>query len=282
MKRFPLLAPTVACLLVMASCGDDDKASSISKPSSTLSVTCNAAPASGNAPLDVQFSASATGAKGAVTYAWSLGDGAAASGATVARRYEFGGTYETTVKATDTEGRTATCQKTVTVQSPIRIDYCNPHPAAGFKALEVEFITHVANNEGYLEYEWDFGNGVRSLERQPKYTYKQAGDYNIRLTVRSNTSSATCTNTARVFDDVSADNCFATPQDGAAPLTVQFGVSPSGGDGTYTYEWTFGDATSSDKRNPSHVYPTPGEYTAHVWVESFGMRDGCRRKIVVR
>ncbi|MEV0157319.1 ThuA domain-containing protein [Micromonospora sp. NPDC050686] len=60
-----------------------------------------------------------------------------------------------------------------------------------------------------------------------------------------------------------------TPTSGNAPLTVQFSsagsMDPDPGN-TLSYQWTFGDGTTSTAANPSHVYTTNGNYTAQLKV----------------
>ncbi|MEU7800886.1 ThuA domain-containing protein [Micromonospora arborensis] len=59
-----------------------------------------------------------------------------------------------------------------------------------------------------------------------------------------------------------------TPTSGKAPLTVQFssaGTSDPDGN-TLSYQWTFGDGTTSTAANPSKVYTANGNYTAQLKV----------------
>jgi outer membrane protein assembly factor BamB len=53
---------------------------------------------------------------------------------------------------------------------------------------------------------------------------------------------------------------------GPAPLGESFGVSASGGLPPYTYNWTFGDGSSSSLQDPTHSYAAPGTYDANVTV----------------
>ncbi|WP_205859527.1 family 16 glycoside hydrolase [Phycicoccus flavus] len=70
-------------------------------------LTASAEPTSGNVPLDVAFTASATDPEGTdVSYAWDFGDGTAtATGAEAAHTYETPGTFTARVTATDADGR---------------------------------------------------------------------------------------------------------------------------------------------------------------------------------
>ncbi|MEV4497842.1 ThuA domain-containing protein [Micromonospora arborensis] len=59
-----------------------------------------------------------------------------------------------------------------------------------------------------------------------------------------------------------------TPTSGKSPLTVQFssaGTSDPDGN-TLSYQWTFGDGTTSTAANPSKVYTANGNYTAQLKV----------------
>ncbi len=55
---------------------------------------------------------------------------------------------------------------------------------------------------------------------------------------------------------------------GSAPVAVQFTSKIRGGEaeGTYTYQWAFGDGETSDKAAPSHTYEKPGHFTAALTV----------------
>ncbi len=55
-------------------------------------------------------------------------------------------------------------------------------------------------------------------------------------------------------------NFSMSPGSGTAPLTVAF-TNTSAGQVT-SWTWNFGDGTTSTQQNPTHVYSTPGSYTA--------------------
>lgn len=56
------------------------------------------------------------------------------------------------------------------------------------------------------------------------------------------------------------------PSSGAVPLDVQFNGSVTGGCPEYTYQWDFGDGTTSTEQNPRHTYAKDGSYTATLTV----------------
>jgi len=63
-----------------------------------------------------------------------------------------------------------------------------------------------------------------------------------------------------------------SPSSGAAPLTVQFSASCSGGAEPYSYSWVFGDGDTSILQNPSHTYSNAGTYSWSLTVIDSGSK----------
>lgn len=71
-------------------------------------------------------------------------------------------------------------------------------------------------------------------------------------------------------------NFTASPLKGAAPLTVTF--TDTSKNHPTKWNWTFGDGTTSDERNPIHTYTFPGNYTVTLIVENSGGQSMLARK----
>jgi hypothetical protein len=56
------------------------------------------------------------------------------------------------------------------------------------------------------------------------------------------------------------------PYYGLINEVVEFTGDASGEHPPFTYHWDFGDDTTSEEKNPSHAYTTPGEYTVTLTV----------------
>jgi len=69
------------------------------------------------------------------------------------------------------------------------------------------------------------------------------------------------------------------PSEGTAPLLVQFADQSIGA--IDTWQWDFGDGTTSSEQNPSHTYQTPGVYNAILTVIGTGGGNSASIGIVV-
>ena len=59
----------------------------------------------------------------------------------------------------------------------------------------------------------------------------------------------------------------ASPEEGQAPLTVEFKADVEGGTPPLKYTWAFGDGTpNSSEANPKHVYEKAGKFRADLTV----------------
>ena len=141
------------------------------------------------------------------------------------------------------------------------------------KSLTVNF-TNTSYNPGTtpLAYFWDFGvpgstTDTSSLSA-PTFTYPDTGSYLVHL-VASNTGQngqlCSDTTTAYVYVYPTFNAAFTVPAAICGDSAVKFldqTVSTSGLTNVWT--WSFGDGAGSNQPNPSHIYATPGTYTARL------------------
>ncbi|MDF1562623.1 MAG: PKD domain-containing protein [Deltaproteobacteria bacterium] len=86
-----------------------------------LAVAAQAFPATGNAPLGVQFMATVNGGSPPYTYNWTFGDGASAQEADPFHGYATAGTFDAQLTVGDTGGNAASDTVTVSVGAPVRV-----------------------------------------------------------------------------------------------------------------------------------------------------------------
>ncbi|MDX8410946.1 MAG: PKD domain-containing protein [Mariprofundaceae bacterium] len=129
---------------------------------------------------------------------------------------------------------------------------------------------------GTLIFDWTFGDFMPAVNIQsPAHTFANPGTYTSVVAVVDNSGQLTfdtllITVTSPV-NRAPVANPTATPNTGAAPLTVAFNANASDADGDgLTYDWSFDDAGSLDNSstaaNPAHTYNGSGTFVAWLTV----------------
>jgi len=124
------------------------------------------------------------------------------------------------------------------------------------------------------DYSWDFGDGTTDdTDTTPTDTHPfSRGTYPVALTI-TNDAGDTFTGTETITVDTPPDGVLPAAQVIATPgQTVSLDGSDStaaGGGSITSYTWDFGDGTApvtADSSAATHVYTTPGIYTATLTV----------------
>ena len=252
-----------------------------------LSAEIDASPGfTGTVPLQIRFDGgNSESVKGSiVNYEWDFGDGSQLQvGKSVTHIYHEPGIYSVTLTVREDTGKTASETleveaKTISSEPEARIETDPPADVESNLSGEIPFkISFDASSStdadgDIVEYEWDFGlDGVTQVGQKVEFTYETAGTYTVTLVVRDvqeQESSALLTVTVEepgVRAIISAD-----PEEGTAPLTVNFdGSSSSAFTGNIvSYEWDFGDGSPSTITSAkiSHKYDQVGTYAVKLIV----------------
>jgi PKD repeat protein len=135
-----------------------------------------------------------------------------------------------------------------------------------------EFLQLINLSNPIAGSEWDFGNGEFSTETNPTVSYSDPGVYTIGLRVFS------------LINDCPADlireiEVKAKPQpdisanvlNGCQPLSINF--EQDGPEEAFNY-WNFGDGNTSNIRNPSYIFRTPGTFVVnHFLTDEFNCKS---------
>ncbi len=182
-----------------------------------LALSAAATPGDGEAPLEVHFSAAASGGTAPYEYRWTFGDGEEASGAEVDHRYLWPGTYEAVATVTDALGGRLTVPRLLAVRpSPLTVS-CEAAPYEGPAPLTVSFSASASGGYGVYDYAWSFGDGGTSLERAPTHTYAAPGTYTATVTVLSGALRESCSRTVTAALPVHAVHASAGPGGSVSP-----------------------------------------------------------------
>lgn len=140
-------------------------------------------------------------------------------------------------------------------------------PASGTAPLEVTLDASGSSDPdgNVIRYEWDFGDGSTGTGETTTYTYSDAGNYTIGLTITDN-DGATST-TVQSIDVSSPEAGFtANPTSGEVPLEVSLDASDSTGN-IESYEWDFDDGTTGTGKTVTHTYNDSGSYLLRLKVK---------------
>ena len=233
------------------------------------------APASGIAPLEVQFTNASTGDYD--TLVWDFGDGSSSTETNPTHVFASGGTYAVTLTASGLGGEDIQTH-TVEVYTAVNADF-SADVTSGIAPLTLQFMD--LSTGDYDTWLWDFGDGSSSAIMNPTHLYSNPGIYTVTLTVAGDGGSDTETkiNYITIYTPVSAD-FSADVTSGIAPLTVQF-TDLSTGDYD-TLAWDFGDGNTSNGQNPVHVFDLPGDYAVVLTVSGPGGTDAAELTIQVK
>jgi PKD repeat protein len=178
----------------------------------------------------------------------------------------------------------------VSITDSVRVDF-HPLPVIssavntdnGCSPLNVQFTDFSSTPSGpNIAWSWDFGDGGTATGQNPTHTYLPVGSYNVYLTV---TSGMGCVSTSASPVNVITVNPSPVANFTADPTTVflpngsvQFYNQSTGGT---SYEWNFGDATTSSQISPSHVYGAIGVYNVMlVTTNQYTCKDTAYRQII--
>jgi PKD repeat protein len=208
---------------------------------------------------------------GAAQYEWSFSNGKTSTVTTPTITFDSTGTYTVTLIATNEYGCKDTSQQEFTIHVPPKADF-----AVAVKACAMDSVQFINQSKLGLQFEWDFGDGSKSNEENPKHQYKASGQYTVTLKI---TGAGGCR------DSITKTNIITINPKPVAGLTFTVDANPFTGwtrfigapGGMSWYIWDFGDDrkdSGADLEHIDHRYDLPGNYKVRlIIVNKFGCTD---------
>lgn len=194
-------------------------------------------------------------ASGSGTFSWSPAAGLSA--ANIADP-EASPTVTTTyfVSLTDANNCTATDSVIVDVDEIPVAAFDEPDPTCIGNT-----IAFSDNSTGTISsYSWNFGDGQFGVGANVSHTYTTLGTFTVTLTVVSdNGCSSSATGEAQIVNGPLTDFTIANGPDLCLGETLEIIDNSSGP--IATYDWDFGDGTTTLVENPTHAFTAEGPYT---------------------
>jgi PKD repeat protein len=173
--------------------------------------------------------------------------------------FDLMGTYNVTLRVTDSLGETSTDTLVVTVLNQEPTASFNQTPIVPMIFQTVQFDDNSIDPDGNITtWAWDFGDEAISTLENPTHEYVDRGSYNVTLTVTDNDGGNASITRVITMGNVEPTASFRAPSTANTGEGVRFAdesTDPEGG--LLSYVWDFGDGTTSTVKNPIHEYTTP-------------------------
>jgi len=220
----------------------------------------------GCVPLTVDFTDTIHNAK---SYEWTFGDGSPTVTTTDPNTsHVFNSTGTFLVRLVAVDSTTCNIRDTAYVhirvgdiQATINFNPVKLNPCDSFKYRfdNVSTAPVAFNNSSFV---WDFGDGsprITTGTASVFHNYAAPGTYNVSLLL-TDTSYCNAPDSVTIQVRVAAlvKAQFTTPPTGCAPYTAEFTNTSLAGQ---SFQWNFGDGSTSTDINPTHLYSAAGTYT---------------------
>ena len=227
-------------------------------------------------PATVAFRDLSTGTS-PLTYAWEFGDGATSTEQNPSHNYIRQGLYTVKLTVTNAYGSSSEIKTDyIAIGLAPRADFTG-QPTTGNTPLTVEFTDRSTGHP--TSWNWNFGDGKDSSEQNPVHTYFSSGEFSVTLTASNDYGSSYISKAYFIHAIPVLNSRFtADPKTGKAPLVVKFTDMSTGN--PQTWNWDFGDGTTSTQPNPVHTYSSPGAFDVNLTVTNGINKDTSVKTIV--
>jgi PKD repeat protein len=160
------------------------------------------------------------------------------------------------------------------------IQVFTPNPLCAENPIQFSFGA-TYNGLAITAYNWDFGNGTTATTQTASATFANAGPQNIQLNV---TTAGGCTYTITKVVTISPLPIvsFTSNYNVATHLMGFQNTSTISSGSLGSYDWHFGDGSTSSLENPSHGYGSFGTYYVTFTARSVvGCSDSVTAPVIV-
>ncbi|CAN5637141.1 hypothetical protein BH11BAC2_BH11BAC2_11410 [soil metagenome] len=200
---------------------------------------------------------------------WDFGDGNTSTDVDPMHKYVQAGTYTVTLTVGSDLGCENVITKQVEVNSLPNANFTTSAVCDGYYAVFTDQST--VNNGTITGYYWNFGDSTSSNQQSPNHLFNGPGTYTITLIATSDAGCVAADSQSTVIYVLpkaafgTTNVCLGSVTSFIDSSTISFGSINS-------WEWDFGDGSTSMNQNPSHTFTTSGTYDVQLVVRSV---NGC-------
>ncbi|MEJ7767902.1 MAG: PKD domain-containing protein [Chitinophagaceae bacterium] len=135
------------------------------------------------------------------------------------------------------------------------------------------------NGRQVIKWLWNFGDGTSSVIKNPSHIYQFPGSYSIAYTSVTDIGCLSDTASKIVSFTEQPQAKFTLDQPACAGRSVKFtDMSTPLGGGLAKWQWDFGDGTTTDQQNPTHLFKSVGNYKIKLDIET---TTGCKKSLTM-
>ncbi len=219
-----------------------------------------------------------TSTPGSTKWHWSFGDGDTSDLQNPFHQFASSGTY--TVSLTEDFGMN--CTRSVSKNAFISVlpsgtTFTADKTTGCSIPLAVNFTDNTPSSNSWS---WDFGDGISSALKSPSHSYSNYGKYTVSLVTTNSVNS--CVDTSKKINYILLEKPIAAfkafPRKGCVPLLVSFTDTSFSNEAIVSWNWDFGDGSTSTLQNPSHTFTSEQTYDITLVItNSAGCVDTVKR-----
>jgi PKD repeat protein len=209
---------------------------------------------------------------------WTFGDGTSSNQVNPTHNYTTTGTFTVCLRVIkrNPNGVLSNCISEICyniVVAPINTCTVQAYFTSVADSLQPNIIHFTNQSTGYTAADsitWIFGDGTTTNQINPSHTYTTAGTYTVCLRIKKNNTPSGTAPCISIYCKVVvitlpcnliANFTWYRDSSAIALNTYHFTNTSTPLASNDSIRWTFGDGTSSNQVNPTHVYTQPGTYT---------------------
>lgn len=224
-------------------------------------------------PFTLKPSANVSTFDNVTGYLWNFGDGTTSTLAKPTHVYNTQGKYTLSLTITTATG----CSSTVSLVDSI---WAGTHPVIDFNATPIPVcakspVTFTNLTAPADQYQWKFGDGGRSTKQDPVYEYILPGTFDVTLYAWNYgcLDSLTKPMYMTVFPPVARYRATPDCNNRLKYTFTDQSIQP------LTWDWDFGDGTTSTQQHPVHFFPALGSYNVRLIVTNGSCQDTITKTI---
>ncbi|MCZ2298003.1 MAG: PKD domain-containing protein [Chitinophagales bacterium] len=221
-------------------------------------------------PLHVNFTdLTNTNGDSITSWLWDFNDGNISSSQNPSHTFSQQGGFNIKLSVTTINGCMSVTEKSkfITTDSSLLGGFNYTILSTNCSAPTSVQFNNTSTGSGVLNYQWSFGDGATSNDKNPLHNYTSAGSYTVTLVVSNNMG---CTDTIvknNIVNIGTVQANFTIPD--SICVGVKLDLFNTSTPATISCNWSFGNGITSTQTNPSITYNTVGIYTIKL-VNNFG------------